>query len=62
MLGKCSRCGIETKGVSDYGGFVISENRDLCKDCWLEWVEIRSDNYKKEKEFWDRNLVKNSQS
>lgn len=48
----CGRCKKIIKLISDYGGYAIPNQVNLCSECWAIWIEIKTRYNKELKDFW----------
>jgi hypothetical protein len=53
-MSKCYKCSKDISKLKYYGGYAIEEGRDLCKDCWMELMEIKRDYHSKMRKFWEK--------
>ena len=50
---ECKRCKKEFKYlISEYGGYAVTENGNLCKECWTKYIEIKNQHSAEENKFW----------
>ena len=47
----CSRC---QKEFEKYGGYAVVEMRNLCPECWKEYIEIKNRHHKELTEWWGK--------
>jgi len=47
----CASCKKELEYES-YGGYAVTEMKNLCPDCWREYIEIRNRHNQELERFW----------
>ena len=38
--------------LSNYGGYAVTENKDLCPKCWREYILIKNEHNQKLRKWW----------
>jgi len=49
----CNKCQKELE-LEDYGGYAVTEGKDLCPDCWKEYIEIKNRHHQELSEWWHK--------
>jgi len=53
MKYKCARCRKEFEHtVKDYGGYAVDEMKNLCPECWKEYIEIKNRHNRELNNWW----------
>ena len=49
----CDKCGKELDN-NVYGGYAVTEMRNLCPNCWEEYLEIKRRHYQEFNKWWGK--------
>jgi DNA-directed RNA polymerase subunit RPC12/RpoP len=56
---KCGRCKTDFNYTpSEYGGYIVPANENLCMKCWEEFIAIINQHNKELTKFWSGNKEK----
>ena len=47
----CARC---KKELENYGGYAVTEMRNLCPKCWVEYIEIQKRHHYELNKWWGK--------
>jgi len=51
----CGRCKNEFEyTVKTYGGYATTEMKNLCPNCWGEYIEIKNRHYQELNKWWGK--------
>ena len=45
----CAKC---KKEFEKYGGYAVTENKELCPECWKEYIEIKNRHWQELTKWW----------
>jgi len=48
----CAKCKKELE-YKNYGGYAISEMKNLCPECWGEYIEIKNRHNRELSKWWE---------
>ncbi len=51
----CARCKKELEySPKEYGGYAVTQMKDLCPECWNEYTEIKNRQYRELNSWWGK--------
>ena len=50
----CARCNKGLIEYKDYGGYAITELKDLCSECWEEYIEMKNRHHQELNRWWGK--------
>jgi DNA-directed RNA polymerase subunit RPC12/RpoP len=54
MTYTCDRCKKELEHtVKTFGGYAVTEMKNLCPECWKEYIEIKNRHNQELRRFWN---------